>query len=260
MNRRFVIMLYEEGASNLTYVNRFGSNFSLSRMVADANSAIRAITNFSDKAYVCDVFSKGRDIIDRDLSDKAFRISLKELAALCQDGVHGAFLIGAHAMLSAPQAFGSYSINEMAWHKYTINDVEYGDIGLAATFFGSYNVPIVAISGDLAAVREGQRLIDNLPGAVVKTSMVRNITDSALLPEQANKLIYNTVVHGITILDDIKPFKIEPPYSIKVTYNRADYCDDAIRSYISNGGLKRISAIEAEKRLENIVNFNDLRI
>ncbi len=260
MGRRFVIMLYEEGASDLTYVNRVGSNYSLRRMVADANSAVRAITAFGDKAFVCDVCSKGRDIIDAELNEKAIRLPLKDLGPLCADGVHGAVLIGAHAMNSAPHAFGSYSINELAWQKYTVNDVEYGDIGLATIFFGNFNVPVIAISGDLAAIREGQTLIENLPGAIVKTSKIRNITDSALSSEKADTLIYNTVVHGLTILKDVKPYTVEPPYSIKVLYNRADYCDDAVRAYLSSGGLNRISALEAEKRLDKIVNFNDLRI
>ena len=260
MKKKILIMLFEEGASALTYVNRFGGNFALRRMVMDGNAAADAIVKNGGEAYVCDVYNKGRDIIDEELTKNAKRVYTKDLPALLKEGIDGVALIGTHAMNSAWQAFGSYSVNEIAWQEFRVNGVEYGDIGLAAMFLGAYNVPIVAVSGDFAAVKECQELVGEIPCAVVKTTKLRAITDSYLPEEEAEKLIASVCVEGMRNSAQYKPYKVETPCTVRVLYNRADYCDDAIRAYVSRGGLNRISALVAEKTVENIVEYNDLRI
>ncbi len=258
--KKIVVILYEEGASGLTHVNRCGGNFALRRMVADCNAAVAAIIETGAEAYVCDVYGKGRDIIDDELTKKAKRISLKELTTLCENGVDGAILVGAHAMNSAENAFCSYSVNEAAWQEYTVNGKEYGDIGLATMFFGAYGVPIVAVSGDEAAVKECQELAGDIPCAIVKTAKKRNITDSCMPEAEAEALIKKACALGVKNSKNYKPYVVEAPYCVRVLYKRADYCDEAIWCYLSRGGLTRISALVAEKHVEKIVNYNDLRI
>ena len=258
--KKFAIMLYEEGASGLTHVNRCGGNFALRRMVADCNAAVEAIVSLGAEAYVCDVYGKGRDIIDEELTKKAKRVSLKDLTKLCTDGLDGAMLIGAHAMNSAEHAFCSYSINEAAWQKYSVNNKEYGDIGFATIFFGAYNVPIVAVSGDEAAVKECQALVGDIPCAIVKQTKKRNTTDTCIPENVAEDLIKQACEKGIKNCKNYQPYVVSAPYDIQVEYKRADYCDEAIWAYLNRGGLTRISALVAEKHVEKIVNYNDLRI
>ena len=258
--KKFAIMLYEEGASGLTHVNRCGGNFALRRMVADCNAAVEAIVSLGAEAYVCDVYGKGRDIIDEELTKKAKRVSLKDLTKLCTDGLDGAMLIGAHAMNSAEHAFCSYSINEAAWQKYSVNNKEYGDIGFATIFFGAYNVPIVAVSGDEAAVKECQALVGDIPCAIVKQTKKRNTTDTCIPENVAEDLIKQACEKGIKNCKNYQPYVVSAPYDIQVEYKRSDYCDEAIWAYLNRGGLTRISALVAEKHVEKIVNYNDLRI
>ena len=260
MKKKILRLLFEEGASGLTHTNRFAGNFSLRRMVADGNAAADAIVKNGGEAYLCDVYNKGRDIINEELSKNAKRVYTKDLSALLKEGIDGAVLIGTHAMNSAWQAFGSYSVNETAWQEYRVNGVEYGDIGLAAMFLGAYNVPVVAVSGDLAAVRECQELVGEIPCAIVKTSKIRAITDTCLPEAEAEKLIASASVEGMQKCAQYKPYKVETPCLVRVLYNRADYCDDAVRCYINKGGLNRVSALVAEKSVEKIVDYNDLRI
>ncbi len=261
MAKRILIMLYEEGASELTHVNRFGSNFSLRRMVTDGNAAANAIVAAGGEAFVCDVYAKGRDIISDELTKNATKVTLAQVTKLCEEGLDGVALIGGHAMNSAWQAFASYSVNEVAWQEYRLNGKAYGDLGIATVFFGSYNIPIIAVSGDGAAVKECQTLVGNIPSAVVKTAKIRNICDSALPAELAEKRIAEACVAGMNGAENFKPYVVKPPYNVSVLYKRADYCDDAVHSYISsNFELTRESALVAEKHLDKIVGYNDLRI
>ena len=127
------------------------------------------------------------------------------------------------------------------------------------TYFGAYGIPVIAITGDLAAIAEAQGLVENLPGAVVKTADVGERTNSALSPAKADSLIFDTVTFGVSICEDIKPYKIGPPYSIKIVYNSVADCDNAIKNN-SIQGVKRIDARTVEKRLDMIIDFNDLRL
>lgn len=263
MNKKFIIMLYEEGASidrKDQWVGRFGTTLSLQRMVADCNAAVEAIVSAGGEAYVCDVYNLGRDIIETELTKKAKRVSTGELKKLCQEGVDGAMLIGAHAMNSAPNAFGSYSIAEATWQKYSVNDKEYGDIGFATIFFGAYNVPIITVSGDEAAVKECQALVGDIPCAIVKKALKRNVAVATTMGKESEQMIFNACAEGVKNCKNYKPYVIPAPYFIQVEYKRADYCDEAIWCYINHGGLKRVSTLVAEKYVEQIVNYNDLRI
>lgn len=254
-------MLYEEGVSNLTNIQTLGSDYALERMLADANSAIRAITSLDYRAYVCDVFERAGEQLKPEISKNVFRVRVNDLAKLCQDRFRfdGVVLVGAHAKNNAPQSFASYSLNKETINRYFINGVECGDIGLAMTYFGAFNIPIIAITGDLATVAEAQGLVENLPGAVVKTADVRERTNSALSPAQADSLIFDTVLFGVSICEDIMPYQTGAPYSIKIVYNTPADCDDAIKRS-SQKGLKRIDAHTVEKCLDVIIDFNDLRL
>ncbi len=263
MSKKFIVMLYEEGASITQkdqWVGRFGTTLSLQRMTADCNAAVEAIVSQGAEAYVCDVYNLGRDILAEELSPKAKRVSVGELKRLCQEGVDGAMLIGTHAMNSAPNAFGSYSIAEATWQKYSVNGKEYGDIGFAAIFFGAYNVPIVAVTGDEAAVKECQALVGDIPCAIVKKALKRNDAVATVMGKEAEKQIENACAEGVRNCKNYQPYALSAPYYIQVEYKRADYCDEAIWCYINLGGLKRVSTLVAEKYVEKIVNYNDLRI
>ena len=261
MRRHILIMLYEEGVSNLTDVQTLGSDYALERMLADVNSAIRAVVSLDYRAYVCDVFERVGEQLKPEISKNVFRVRVNDLAKLCQDRfrLDGVVLVGAHAKNNAPQSFASYSVNKETINRYFINGVECGDIGLAMAYFGAYNIPVVAITGDLAAIAEAQGLVENLPGAVVKTADVRERTNSALSPSKADSLIFETVLFGVSICEDIMPYKTGAPYSIKIVYNTPADCDDAIKRN-SQKGLKRIDARTLEKRLDMIIDFNDLRL
>jgi D-aminopeptidase len=260
MKKKILIMLYQEGVSALTYINRRGGNFAIRRMVCDGNAAAEAIVKEGGEAYVCDVYGKGRDIIENELTKKAERVSIGELPTLCENGLDGVVLVGIHAMNSAEQAFGSYSVNEVAWNAYFINGKESGDIAQAAVYFGSKGIPVVAVTGDLAAVKECQALVGDIPCAVVKKAKIRNVTYENLSEEEGEALVASACLEGMRNSDKIKPYVIPAPYCVQVRYNRADYCDEAEICYLGDKSFRRISALVAEKRKEELAIFNDLRI
>ena len=59
-------------------------------------------------------------------------------------------------------------------------------------------------------------------------------------------------------IDKRKPLVFLSPYTVSVTYNRVDYCDDSM--YWSFGVAKRVSPLVSEKTIEKIRKYGDLRI
>lgn len=254
--KKILVMMYQEGASGLDAC-RMGSNFALRRMVADANVAIEAFANLGAEVYVCDVYSKGRDIAEEELSPLAQKIALKDLESLCENGLCGVAMIGTHAKNGAADAFYSYTVNETAWHEYRLNGVVLGDIGIGAAYFGAFGVPVVALSGDRAACEEARALLGDIPTAQVKWATKRNVAKSLPLDKAAEE-IATACQKGYAEIANCKPLTFETPYTVSITYNRVDYCDDSM--VYSFGLAKRIAPLVSEKTVEKIRKYGDLRI
>ena len=203
--KKILILLYQEGASAFEAMGRVGSTYGIRQMVYDANAAAEAIVSAGGKAYVCDVCQKGRDIIREELTGKAEAVSVNALPELFQNGIDGAVLVGVHAKNGAANAFYSYTHNEIAWHEYRLNGVVYGDIGMAAIYLGSYGVPVVAVTGDRAAVEEAKALVGEIPSAIVKESVIRNAA-KCLPADKARALVAQAVVEGMNQTEKCKPF------------------------------------------------------
>jgi len=133
----------------------------------------------------------------------------------------GLFLIGAHAMSGTLGAVLEHTMSSEAWVEMTINGRPMGEIGLEAALAGECGVPLAMISGDDKACAEGAALSPGVECAVVKVGISRS---SAILlpPEPARSLIREKAKTAVANLKRVKPFSIEPPVEIRITYFRAD--------------------------------------
>ena len=86
MKKKFLVMMYQEGASLLDFENRVGSNFALRRMIADATTAVNAFVDIGAEVYVCDVYGKGRDIFENEFNAPAQKVKTADLEQLCKSG------------------------------------------------------------------------------------------------------------------------------------------------------------------------------
>ena len=254
--KKILVMMYQEGASGLNEC-RMGSNFALRRMVSDANTAIETFSELGAEVYVCDVYSKGRDIAEEELSFRAQKVKLRDLETLLERGIDGVAMIGAHAKNGAADAFYSYTVNETAWHEYRLNGTVLGDIGVGSVYVGAFGVPVIALSGDKAACEEACELLGNIPVAQVKTATKRNYAKGIPLEEAKNEII-KACQKGYAEISNRTPLIFQSPYTISITYNRVDYCDDSIHYNI--GIAKRVSPLVSEKTIEKIRKYDDLRI
>ena len=111
-----------------------------------------------------------------------------------------------------------------------LNGVAMPESGINAAIAGRLGVPIVAISGDDAAVAEAQKLIGNMEGAVVKQAISFHAA-ATMTPEAAQKLIREKVKAGVARRGEMRPYTVTTPIRLEVSFKH--YRQAEILAYLS---------------------------
>ena len=220
---------------------------SLRLLMADVNTAAAAAFDAGAMAvYVWDGHGNGYNFPEGTLDQRAVRIFEKDMMSVIPDV--GAMLhIGAHAMAGTMTAFLDHTLSSVKIHNYCYNGKRFGELGIAGAFAGWFGIPCVAVSGDAAACAEAETFFPGVFTAAVKTATERN--EAVCLDEQqARALIYDAVKNGIENRDQIRPYRLERPYTVTVEYNRADYCDEVCREkpYVRRLDARTVTATKTD--------------
>src|SRR5262249_55997031 len=86
-----------------------------------------------------------------------------------------------------------------------------------AAIAGHFNVPVIMISGDDAAVKEVSDAIGPIEGAVVKWSLGFH-SARTLTPEVAYELIRERVRKAIGRISEFKPYRLKTPVELDVRF------------------------------------------
>lgn len=253
--KKILFMIYQEGVSGYDYSTRANSLYVLRRMAVDTNTAAKPFLQAGVEVYACDVYARGRDVIKTDLLPEINQVQTNDLEKLVKAGLDGVILIGCHAMNGAEKAFLSYTKNMVAWFEYTLNGTVLGDIGIAAAYFGAFDIPIIGITGDGGACREAIDLLgDSISCAIVKEATSRNSAKAKSL-EDAEKEIVAMSLKAQENYNKCKVYKLSAPYHVEVLYSRVDYADGCI---YWNKQSKRKDALRTYRDFNEIHNYNDL--
>jgi D-amino peptidase len=128
-----------------------------------------------------------------------------------------AIFIGYHASTSNPQGVRAHTISSARLADVKLNGVSVTEGALNAAIAGHFNVPVIMISGDDAAVKEVSDAIGPIEGAVVKWSYGFH-SARTLMPEIAYELIREKVKKAIARLGEFKPYKLKTPVQLDVRF------------------------------------------
>ncbi len=152
------------------------------------------------------------------------------------------FLHGFHGMAGSEGvlAHSFMPFIENIW----LNELRIGEIAMNMAVFGVRGVPTVFVSGDQAAVDEAKALVPGIEGAAVKWALeekerlgalsVRKAV--ALSPAKAQEAVREAARRAVKKVGSVEPFRLDPPYTMKVEYTEDKYAERALRS----PGVKRI--------------------
>ena len=141
-----------------------------------------------------------------------------------------AIFIGYHSSTTNPAGVRAHTISSARLADVRLNGVSVPEAGINAAIAGQFNVPVVMISGDDAAVAEAQSIIGNIEGAVVKWNYSFH-SARTIMPEAAYDLIREKVKRALARLKDFKPYKLKTPIQLDVRFK--NYRPAEMLSYLS---------------------------
>lgn len=150
---------------------------------------------------------------------------------------HAVVFIGYHSATTNPEGVRAHTISSATFAAVKLNGVPAAESGINAAIAGHFGVPVVAISGDDAAVGELQRLVPGAEGAVVKRAISFHSANT-LTPAAGQALIREKVKAGLAKRASIRPHVVRGPIRLDITYK--NYTPAEIVTYLP--GVERVDA------------------
>ncbi|MGH7144686.1 MAG: M55 family metallopeptidase [Planctomycetota bacterium] len=198
----------------------------------DVNAAIAgAFDGGASEVVVCDSHGGGNNLPIALMDDRAIYVEnggIRELMGRLDETCDGFFAVGYHAMAGTLNAFLDHTQSGASVFQYTINGVAYGEIGQQCILAGAHGVPQLLITGDAAAVAEALALTPGIEAVAVKTAYANERVE-CLHPNVAQKQIRAAAKRAVKLAGKRKPFKLRPPFDIRLTFYRTRHADEVWR-------------------------------
>ncbi len=195
-------------------------------LMADLNAAVAgAFEGGATHVTVLDKHMGGGNFIpelldsraDNDLTERA------KWSGKMDSSYAGTFFIGAHAMAGTQNGFLDHMKMD-GWYNFWLNGRRIGELGMWATFAGSFGIPMLMVSGDEAACVEARQFFAPVETATVKLGIGRNRAELVPL-EEARARIRDAARRAISLIGKARPFIPSKPMEIRLELERCDYCD-----------------------------------
>lgn len=134
----------------------------------------------------------------------------------------GMVLLGFHSMMGTADGILNHTQSSLSENRYWYNGVESGEIAQNAAIAGYYGVPVILVTGDVAACREAETFLgDNLVTVAVKRGLAREAAE--LYPfDVTRKALYEGAKQAVEAIASFKPYILETPIQVKEEYLNLD--------------------------------------
>ena len=131
-----------------------------------------------------------------------------------------------------------------------INGISMPETGYNALMAGSVGVPVVFVAGDKAVCDQATEILGNVETVAVKEGIGAAALN--LHPEVARERIREGVERALRNLDDYEPYRLAPPYTLKLTLKTEQNIYRAVALY---PGARRSGAWEVTYESEDIMQI-----
>jgi D-amino peptidase len=204
-------------------------------MTQEVNSAIEAaFAAGATEIVVSDSHGNGENLLIEKLPANVTLVRSWPRPLMMMQGIDesfaGAIFIGYHSSTTNSTGVRAHTMSSANLADVQLNGISVPEAGINAAIAGHFNVPVIMISGDDAAVKETASLLGNIEGAIVKWSYGFH-SARTLMPEAANNLIREKVKRAISRISEFKPYKISTPIRLDVRFK--NYRPAEVLSYLS---------------------------
>ena len=246
--KKVLIVARVEGVAGLTWANKHLTVEGDMAFAEEINTAAKAIKNcnFQPITYAPAGTSAHLKYLDEGIAS----VTPNDIYQQIGD-IHAVVLVGMPAKSGTQNAFMDGTFNHVGWRDYAINGRVCGEIAMLKTYFSHFQIPIVFVSGDVAACQEAKEEIVGVKTVATKRATCRN---KAVPIEGAKEQIYETCLQSLQ--EEIAPSKpLDLPIRIKISYTRTEYCTDAATRWY-RASATRIDARSLEKTIEDITTIS----
>jgi D-amino peptidase len=193
----------------------------------EINAAVRGAKSAgADEIVVMDHHGAGKafsfnslvpDLLDP-ACDYVVQASWTEYTGFLETGVDACLLVGMHAMAGTPDGVLSHTVSGREWRSLRFNGVLVGETGINAALCGTWNCPVVLVTGDTASCNEATELLgEGLTTVAVKQGISRTSARN-VAPLRARELIEEGAKKALGNLDAVQPYDPGKPSEIAVEF------------------------------------------
>lgn len=160
--------------------------------------------------------------------------------------------IGYHASTSNPAGVRAHTFSSARLTRVALNGTAVTEGAWNAAIAGHFNVPVVMISGDDAAIAEVRSLVGNIEGAETKKTLGFH-SASTLTPQASYELIGQKVKTALGRVKDFKPYKMQAPVTVDISFKQ--YTQAEILAYLP--GFERTDSHSVRFHAKHMLEASD---
>jgi D-amino peptidase len=141
-----------------------------------------------------------------------------EYTGFLEAGADAALFVGMHAMAGTRDGVLNHTVSGVDWQNLWFNGTQVGETGINAALCGTWGCPVLMVTGDEAACREGKELLgDRLTTVQVKQGLAVK-SARMLAPRRARELVEAGAKQALADLRAVPPYDPGKPCEIRVEY------------------------------------------
>ncbi len=151
-----------------------------------------------------------------------------EYTEFLEQGCDAALFVGMHARAGTADGVLNHTVSGQVWQNLWFNGTLVGESGINAALCGTWDCPVLLVTGDEAACAEGRALLgDGLRTVAVKRGLGSS-SARQIPPVRARELIEAGAREALTDLSAVAPYDPGKPCEITVEYKNTA-APDALR-------------------------------
>ena len=204
-------------------------------MTQEANAAIEAAFEAgATEVTVSDSHGNAQNLLIEKLPKNILLIRGFPRPLVMMQGIDesfdGVIFLGYHSSTTNPNGVRAHTFSSARLADVRLNNVSMSEGSFNAAIAGHFNVPVIMVSGDDAAVKEVTAIVGDIEGAVVKWNYGFH-SAKTIMPEAAYTLIREKVKKAIGRIKDFKPYRLKTPVQLDIRFK--NYRPSEVLGYLS---------------------------
>ncbi len=188
-------------------------------LTGESNAAVEGfLAGGADEVIVWDAHDGSQSLSALTIHPRA-KLLMGGLGATmtCERGYAAIAFVGQHSMANVRAGIMAHSYSSLGIQNMRMNGQPVGEIGTRAALAGWYGIPVIFLSGDIAATEELKTIVPQAEVVAVKEGLAR-YTCITMSAEKAREAIRDGSARAMRRLEQIPPYKIEGPVTFEIEY------------------------------------------